>query len=66
MPIMDGATTIPVLIRMEPNVRIIAASGLNANGMVAKAAHAGVKHFIPKPYTAETLLRTLKKILTGE
>jgi hypothetical protein len=32
---------------------------VNANGMVAKAANVGVKHFIPKPYTAETLLKTL-------
>ncbi|MEN3942589.1 PAS domain S-box protein [Prosthecobacter sp. SYSU 5D2] len=63
MPVMDGPTMIPVLMRINPEVRIIAASGLNANGMVAKAANAGVKHFIPKPYTAETLLKTLKAVL---
>lgn len=59
MPIMDGPAAIQVLIRINPDVRIIAASGLNANGMEAKAVNAGVKHFIPKPYTAETLLKTL-------
>lgn len=59
MPTMDGPATIQVLIRINPEVRIIAASGLNANGMEAKAYNAGVKHFIPKPYTAETLLKTL-------
>ncbi|MGV3662388.1 MAG: response regulator, partial [Prosthecobacter sp.] len=63
MPIMDGPATIQVLMRMQPKVRIIAASGLNANGMVAKAASAGVAHFIPKPYTAETLLKTLREVL---
>jgi PAS domain S-box-containing protein len=63
MPLMDGPTTIHVLLRMNPQVRIIAASGLNANGMVAKAHSAGVKHFIPKPYTAETLLKTLRDAL---
>ncbi|TDU66456.1 PAS domain S-box-containing protein [Prosthecobacter fusiformis] len=63
MPVMDGPTMIPVLMRIKPEVRIIAASGLNANGMVAKAANAGVKHFIPKPYTAETLLKTLRSVL---
>jgi PAS domain S-box-containing protein len=64
MPLMDGPTTIMVLLRMKPELRIIAASGLNANGMVAKATSAGVKHFIPKPYTAETLLKTIREVLT--
>ena len=31
--------------------------------MVAKATGAGVKHFIPKPYSAETLLKTLALVL---
>jgi hypothetical protein len=44
-------------------VLIIAASGLYSNGRIAKAAGAGVKHFLPKPYTAETLLITLREVL---
>jgi YesN/AraC family two-component response regulator len=30
---------------------------------VAKAAGAGVKHFLTKPYSAATLLKTLRAIL---
>ena len=63
MPLMDGAATIYALVRMNPNVKIIAASGLNANGNVARAAETGVKHFLMKPYTAEALLKTLRVIL---
>ena len=59
MPVMDGPATIQVLMRFNPQVRIIAASGLAAKDMVAKATSLGVKHFIPKPYSAETLLKTL-------
>jgi len=44
-------------------VKIIGSSGLAANGGVAKAASAGVQHFVPKPYTAEKMLRTLRAIL---
>ena len=63
MPVMDGPATIQVLMRMNPQVRIIAASGLGIKDMVAKATGAGVKHFIPKPYSAETLLKTLAHVL---
>ncbi len=63
MPVMDGPATIQVLMRMNPQVRIIAASGLSVKDMVAKATSAGVKHFIPKPYTAETLLSMLHTVL---
>ncbi|MCX5747648.1 MAG: PAS domain-containing protein [Proteobacteria bacterium] len=65
MPIMDGPATILVLRRMNPQVRIIAVSGLTANGHVARAASAGAVHFLPKPYTAETLLLTIRQVLHG-
>jgi len=65
MPLMDGPTTIQVLLRLDPEVRIIAASGLNAKDMLANVTSTGVKRFIPKPYTAETLLRTLREVLEG-
>jgi PAS domain S-box-containing protein len=63
MPIMDGPATIQALQRMSPKTPIIAASGLMANGHVARAANLGIKHFLPKPYTAETLLKILQEVL---
>jgi PAS domain S-box-containing protein len=63
MPIMDGAALIRVLKRMNPEVRIVAASGLGQNGGVARAADSGVRHFLPKPYTATTLLDVLARVL---
>ena len=63
MPIMDGAYTIRALIRINPTVKIIAASGLNTNDGVAKASGAGVKHFLSKPYTAGALLTVIRAIL---
>ena len=63
MPVMDGPMTIMVLRRMQPQVHILAASGLSTSGMVEKAASAGVRHFLLKPYTAEVMLQALKKTL---
>ena len=66
MPVMDGPSTIHVLMRMNPAVRIIAASGICSNNAVARAAGTAVRHFLAKPYTAQTLLRTLRSVLDEE
>jgi len=66
MPIMDGAATIHVLRRMNPAVRIIGVSGLSTGGDTAHAASLGISHFLPKPYTAEALLKMLKHALSTE
>ncbi|MDR3405950.1 MAG: PAS domain S-box protein [Chthoniobacter sp.] len=66
MPIMDGLAMIQVLRRMNPIVPIIAASGLTANAQIGQFASLKLKHFLPKPYTAETLLMTLKQVLSAE
>lgn len=63
MPIMDGPTMIMELIELNPDVRIIGSSGLTSNISVTKAAGAGVQHFISKPYTADAMLKTLKRAL---
>jgi len=66
MPVMDGPATIQVLRRLNPELKIIGASGISANAKVGKAASAGLDHFLPKPYTAETLLQAIHEILAEE
>jgi PAS domain S-box-containing protein len=63
MPVMDGPATIVALMAMNPQVKIIGSSGQASNGGVAKAVNAGVKHFVPKPYSAEAMLRALHEVL---
>jgi len=63
MPFMDGSATIRALQRMNPNVRIIAASGLGAGQRAGEGALEGVAVFLNKPYTAEKLLKTLAQVL---
>ncbi len=64
MPIMDGTATIRALMKINPAVRIIGASGLKTNDSMGKEFNSGIKHFLTKPYTAETLLKTLQAALT--
>lgn len=63
MPIMDGYALIIALRAIHPDVKIVAASGLASNGGLSKALGAGIKYFISKPYTAETLLKTIRRAL---
>jgi CheY-like chemotaxis protein len=66
MPNMDGLATIAALKSINPDIKIIGSSGLTSDGGVAKAMAAGIQHFIPKPYTAETMLLTLNDVLNGK
>jgi PAS domain S-box-containing protein len=63
MPFMDGPATIRALQRLDPNVRIVATSGLPTDGRGLEAFHANVRSFLPKPYTAEKLVIALADAL---
>jgi CheY-like chemotaxis protein len=63
MPFMDGPATIRALQRMNPSVRIIAASGLGNGQRAGEGVLEGVAHFLNKPYTAEKLLKTIAEVL---
>ncbi len=65
MPVMDGPACIAALLAIDPAVRIVGSSGMATNQVVAQVVSAGVTHFVPKPYTAEVLLRTLHLVLSG-
>jgi two-component system, cell cycle sensor histidine kinase and response regulator CckA len=60
MPGMDGATLIARVMQIEPNTRVIAASGLGA----AEASRvSGVSRFLPKPYAADTILKAIREVI---
>jgi len=63
MPVMDGPALIVALKAIDPGVRIIGSSGLMTDGGTAQVMNAGVRHFVPKPYTAEIMLSTLAAVL---
>jgi two-component system, cell cycle sensor histidine kinase and response regulator CckA len=65
MPSLDSVTTIMTLQQINPNVAIIAVSGLATNDAVAKATSPCVKHFLAKPFTAQEILTALQTVLRG-
>lgn len=63
MPQMDGPAMIRELQKINPQVRIIASSGLAEGERAAEAAELGVKTFLPKPYNAERLLKAIGGVI---
>lgn len=61
MPCLDGKNTICGLRKINPNVKIIAVSGLSAKGVAAEAMSLGAINFLPKPYTTRELLKALQE-----
>lgn len=57
MPGMDGIQTIAALRRMAPDLPIIASSGYASLENRDDAAANGVRHFLEKPFSVETLVR---------
>jgi hypothetical protein len=64
MPHMDGAATIQALRRMQPGVKILAMSGIPKDSG-GEGERSLVKHFLAKPFTAQTLLKALREVLAG-
>ncbi|MGH8001897.1 MAG: hybrid sensor histidine kinase/response regulator, partial [Brasilonema sp.] len=62
MPGMDGSTTILTLQRMNPQVQIIPMSGLMSNWTTAQKRSLGIQYFLPKPFTSQALLSTLREV----
>jgi hypothetical protein len=63
MPYMDGAATIRAIRKIDPAACIIATSGLMVGEYAKEVKNLGAQEFLAKPYTAETLLQTLQRVL---
>ncbi|CAG0984452.1 two-component system, cell cycle sensor histidine kinase and response regulator CckA [Methanosarcinales archaeon] len=65
MPIMDGQASIQAIRKINRDVKIIAVSGLAEKDRRAKIADYA-NAFLPKPYTAEKLLKTIHDVLSAK
>ena len=65
MPVMDGASAIRVLEKIDATVPVVAASGIAGNQALAMGAGENAKAFLQKPYTADAVLNVLRQVLTG-
>ena len=63
MPVLDGAALIYALRKMDPEVKVIAVSGLKTSAQSMEPFGLGATSFLAKPFTAEIMLRTIRETL---
>jgi PAS domain S-box-containing protein len=65
MPEMGGKECLRALLRMDPKVSVLVASGFTQNGQIAEALDSGARGFIGKPFDIPQLLEKIRKIIAG-
>lgn len=66
MPNLDGLELIRALKSIDPDLKIVATSGILTTGKLAESEKAGVNVFLPKPFPAEKLLSAIARVLNQE
>ena len=62
MPVMGGLPAMRELVQINPDVRIIAASGIPDNESTARAVGCQVRQFLAKPFSTDKLLRAVGRV----
>jgi PAS domain S-box-containing protein len=63
MPGMGGYRCLEELLRLDPNVKVVIASGYTVNGHGENAVSSGAKGFIGKPYQLKELAAMVRKVV---
>jgi two-component system chemotaxis response regulator CheB len=68
MPVMDGMTALPLLLKADPQLRVIMASTLTTRGadIALQALRLGAADYIPKPNTAAVADASFASELTAK
>jgi len=63
MPAMGGTECLKGLLKIDPKVKVLVASGYSADSSVRKTLQSGAKGFVTKPYRVKELLRDIRRVL---
>jgi two-component system, cell cycle sensor histidine kinase and response regulator CckA len=63
MPGMGGKRCLEELLRIDPDAKILLASGHSSTGLALDHTDAGLRGFIRKPYDAKDMLGAIRKVL---
>ncbi|MGO9118407.1 MAG: PAS domain S-box protein [Desulfomonilaceae bacterium] len=63
MPEMGGTECLKELLKIDPKVKILIASGFSADASIRETIQMGAKGFVNKPFRVKEFLRDVRKVL---
>jgi two-component system cell cycle sensor histidine kinase/response regulator CckA len=63
MPGMGGKRCLEELLRIDPDSKVLIASGYSSNGLTIDETGSGARGFVRKPYDAKDILISIRKVL---
>jgi CheY-like chemotaxis protein len=66
MPEMGGKQCLEELLKINPRIKVVIASGYSANGPTKDALASGAKGFVEKPYGMRQVLEAVREVLDAE
>jgi PAS domain S-box-containing protein len=63
MPGMGGLKCLMEILKIDPQLKVVIASGYSEDGTVQDALDSGAAGFIPKPYQLTDFLQTVRRVL---
>ncbi len=66
MPEIGGRQCLEALVKLDPYVKVVIASGFSADTTIKEALAAGAKGFMDKPYNMRKVLEVVRRVLDDE
>lgn len=63
MPEMDGIEALKHIRSIDPNAKVVMCSAMGQQAMVIDAIQAGARDFVVKPFQADRVLESIRKVL---
>ena len=63
MPEMDGIEALKQIRLIDPNAKVVMCSAMGQQAMVIDAIQAGARDFVVKPFQADRVLESIRKVL---
>ena len=63
MPEMDGIQAVREIKKINPDAKIMMCSAMGQQAMVIESIQAGARDFVVKPFQAERVIESVKKII---
>lgn len=65
MPEMDGIQTAKRIFQKNPNQKLIMVTAMGQEAIIKKAVEIGVRHYLLKPFTPETLIQKIEAVINS-